>query len=104
MPSLPPITFQNLHDILEECKEYIPHITNVSITNTLDFAYDNDDQVVILPICWLVLQTRLAVKSIREIVNIFYSKVEISTSTHYNQYKTIAETMFVNDAVNDAIG
>lgn len=99
MPSLPVFTFQNLHDLLEECKDDISHRVYTRITDTLDFAYDNDDQAVIPAICWLILQARLGAKSIREIVNIFLSKVESVQSQQYNQYQEMVNVLFAQDAM-----
>lgn len=96
MPSLPSFSFQQLHHILEEYQEYISPLMYQGMTIALDFAYDNDDNCMIQPLCWMVLQTRLGEKSLSEIIGTFYIKAQATLTPNYGQY------VITMDAVKDA--
>jgi hypothetical protein len=87
MPAQPTITFAELDEILEECKEFIPYRMYNAIRVVTNDACINQDDAMIPAICWMVLQIRLGIKSINEIIVLFNMKAEITQSQHYGQYQ-----------------
>ena len=104
MPIQPTLTFEQVDVLLAGYKEYIPRIMHNAISNALVDAKETNDEVMIPAICWMLLQTRLGIKPISEIIAIFNEKAEATQSPHYAKYQSIMNAIMHVENDVQAIG
>lgn len=86
MPVAQQISFQQLEYSLENSKEYIPRVVSDAATNVINFAKENNDNLMISVIFSMIAQLRSGMKSVSEIISIFSEKTETIDTPRRHQY------------------
>jgi hypothetical protein len=94
MPPVPQLSFQQLSHILEAYKDHVAPVVYNAISNVLNSARDNADNVMLSVIQWTIVNSISGVKSVREITNAFSEKTQTVETAHCNQYILLMNSIY----------